>query len=298
MGIRIDELNPTSTPSTDHKIAAMKDGQTVYLLVAQILGLIDNATVQAAIAAAMSDNSFDDTDEAVYLSGSTVKRGTISGLISSIFKTARTIANAQFASASFKLFNAAGTPRALMFNTTALTADRALTLPDASVTIPPIIQSGWTEIAPVATTSGSAIDWPSIPANVTDIELWFNGVSVSGTDSLVLQLGTGGTQTTSGYVSGSGLAGSNSGSFRIAATNGLALFTNTATYAATGRLSLHRTNGNTWISDHSMLLDPSAGTTICGGGSIALGGPLDNIRLTRQTGAQTFDAGSVQVRYR
>jgi hypothetical protein len=65
--------------------------------------------------------------------GAVFAKVTLTNVIASIFKTARTIANAQFAAATFKLFNAAGTPRALTFVTTALTADRTLTLPDANV---------------------------------------------------------------------------------------------------------------------------------------------------------------------
>lgn len=39
-GIRIDELNTSSTPSEDHVVPAMKDGQTVKLTVGQILDLL------------------------------------------------------------------------------------------------------------------------------------------------------------------------------------------------------------------------------------------------------------------
>jgi hypothetical protein len=133
MGIRIDALDATATPSRDHEVPAMNDGATVRLSVDQMLGLIEASDVQAGVAAATSDDTFADTDELSYLSGSTLKRGTLTGLLASIFKTARTIANAQFASATFKLFNAAGTPRALTFNTTALSADRVGTFPDADV---------------------------------------------------------------------------------------------------------------------------------------------------------------------
>ncbi|MEN3146117.1 hypothetical protein ABCW43_02260 [Neorhizobium sp. IRAMC:178] len=93
----------------------------------------------AVLTGATSDDTFADANELIYLDGATAKRGTLLGLISSIFTTARTIASAQFASASFKLFNAAGTPRALTFDTTALTADRAITMPNANVNLGDII---------------------------------------------------------------------------------------------------------------------------------------------------------------
>ena len=156
MGIRIDALDATATPSRDHEVPAMNDGATVRLSVDQMLGLIEAGDVQAGIAAATSDNTFDDTDELAYLTGSTVKRGTLTGLLSSIFKTARTIANAQFASASFKLFNAAGTPRALSFDTTALTADRVITMPNANVTLAtPVLTKEYVSAGQTITSAGS-----------------------------------------------------------------------------------------------------------------------------------------------
>ncbi|WP_105435683.1 hypothetical protein [Neorhizobium tomejilense] len=88
---------------------------------------IHNAATKAALA---------DADEMAVIdtaAANVLKKFTLANLISSIFKTARTILNAQFDAASFKLFNAAGTPRALTFVTTALTADRSVTMPDANV---------------------------------------------------------------------------------------------------------------------------------------------------------------------
>jgi len=163
MGIRIDALDPVVAASRSHAVPAMKDDATVKLAVGQIIDLvIDGApanldtlnklaaaigddpafaatlataldTKAALLSAGTSDNTLTDTDELAYVTGAVQKRGTLAGLVSSIFTTARTIANGQFAAATFKLFNAAGTPRALTFNTTALTADRSVTLPDANV---------------------------------------------------------------------------------------------------------------------------------------------------------------------
>ena len=66
----------------------------------------------------------------------------------------------------------------------------------------------------VASTSGTSIDFTSIPSWVKKITVIFNQVSVSGTSSTLIQLGTGSTTyTTTGYVgggailSGSGVGG-------------------------------------------------------------------------------------------
>ena len=83
--------------------------------------------------AALENNTFADADRLVKLGEEGLEIGTVAGFISSIFKTARTIADAVFASATFKLKNAGG--YALTFNTSAQTADRVVMLPDADVTL-------------------------------------------------------------------------------------------------------------------------------------------------------------------
>ncbi len=75
-------------------------------------------------------------------------------------------------------------------------------------------------------------------------------------------------------------------------------YSNAATFAHTGIVSFHRTTGDTWVSSHSLLGDPTVGNALAGGGAISLAGALNNIRLRTPGGAATFDAGSVQVRYR
>lgn len=134
-------LAPEALDTIEELAAASEsNSDLIDLLEAAVALKADAATTTAALAgkedllsAATSDSTFDDTDEVVYLTGTTRKRGTLAGLITSIFKAARVIANAQFAAATFKLFNAAGTPRALTFDITALTADRKISMPDADV---------------------------------------------------------------------------------------------------------------------------------------------------------------------
>lgn len=137
MGVQINELPAAASAQSDHEIPAQRGGQTVKLTVAQIIAAIQN--IGLYISGATAKTSLVDAD-LIGISDSAasnvLKKTTLAQLVSSIFTTARTIANAQFASATFKLFNAAGTPRALSFVTTALTADRTVTLPDGNVTLP------------------------------------------------------------------------------------------------------------------------------------------------------------------
>ena len=53
----------------------------------------------------------------------------------------------------------------------------------------------------VASTSGTSIDFTSIPSWVKRITLMFSGVSTTSTSNVQIQIGTGGTPTTSGYFS-------------------------------------------------------------------------------------------------
>ncbi|WP_105419186.1 hypothetical protein [Neorhizobium sp. T25_27] len=69
------------------------------------------------------------------------RKTTVDGIVDGAFRTTAMWSDVQVASASFKIFNAAGTPRALTFNTTALTADRAATWPDANVDLGDIVKA-------------------------------------------------------------------------------------------------------------------------------------------------------------
>jgi len=145
----------------------------------------------------------------------------------------------------------------------------------------------------VASTSGTSIDFTSIPSWVKRVTVMFNGVSTNGTSLLQIQLGAG-SVTTSGYNSGAWTANtSNSGLI----TSGLILNANNAASAAYyGNIIISGLGSNTWVSSHS-LGGPSGGYQCVGGGSIALGGTLDRVRITTVNGTDTFDAGSINILY-
>ena len=115
--------------------------------------------VGTQIAAASSDNTFDDTDELGYVTGSTLKRGTFSGLISSLFNGTRAIANGVFLAASFAWQNAGGFRRT--HDISGHTANRATNWPDGPVTIPAGTLAATTDVIGVSQTwqnvSGSRV---------------------------------------------------------------------------------------------------------------------------------------------
>ena len=79
-------------------------------------------------------------------------------------------------------------------------------------------------------TSGTEIDFTSIPANVYRVTVMFDGVSTNGTSNLMLRIGDSGGNEDTGYAGGAA-AGVGSGSF-ASRTNGFCLSYNNNSQAA------------------------------------------------------------------
>ena len=142
----------------------------------------------------------------------------------------------------------------------------------------------------VATTSGTEVDYGSIPSGTKRITVMFNGVSGNGSDNSVLvQLGTSSGLTTSGYVAlttwGSG-AVQDSGGFIVYGIN--------STNTISGILTICHMGSNLFVGSHAVRYNSSTG--VFGGGHVQLGGTLDRLRI-RPNGSDSFDAGSVNVMY-
>ncbi len=158
--------------------------------------------------------------------------------------------------------------------------------------------TGMTLTTSVASTSGTNIDFASLPTTVKRVTLMLNGVSLSGTSQIRIRLGYGGgTITTSGYsgVAAAQITGTSasaiSAGFDVQST-----FTS-ASNTFTGSVVLTCLTGNTWMC--SGVLAVQGGTTAIAviSGSVALSGTLDRVRLTSVNGTDTFDAGTVNIVY-
>ena len=157
------------------------------------------------------------------------------------------------------------------------------------------IQSG----TAVASTSGTSIDFTSIPSWVKRITVMFNGVSLSSTAQVLIQLGVGSTPTTTGYLSGQvyvliGGGGTNGTS----STSGFVLQAGAAVYTLNGSLTLNLLNSSTnlWTGSGVMYNQTSVPLITSSAGVVALSGTLGMVRITT-TGADTFDAGSINILY-
>ena len=144
-----------------------------------------------------------------------------------------------------------------------------------------------------ASTSGTSIDFTGIPSWVKRVTVMFNGVSLSGTSNLLVQIGAG-SVTSSGYAS-TYSAGSGSTISSANSTAGFIMLSGLAAAIASGVMTIQNINSNTWVSGHTIKSNTT--NTSFGGGDVALGGTLDRVRITTVNGTDTFDAGSINILY-
>ena len=151
----------------------------------------------------------------------------------------------------------------------------------------------------VASTSGTSIDFTSLPSWVKRITVMLAGVSTSGTSIPIIQIG-GGSVETSGY-SGSVMitvdANVTSGALWAASAISLNKTGSVgATQALQGHVVLTLVSGNLWVisglyavtADSRMIQTAGIKTTSA---------TLDRLRITTAGGTDTFDAGSVNILY-
>ena len=148
----------------------------------------------------------------------------------------------------------------------------------------------------VASTSGTSIDFTSIPSWVKRITVMFNGVSTNGTSKVIIQIGSGSVVAT-GYV---GSVGNVTNAGATTASNFSTGFTlddiSNASGVRYGTAVLSNVTSNTWVESATIGRSDSTGASF-GGGSLALSGTLDRVRITTVNGTDTFDAGSINILY-
>ena len=144
----------------------------------------------------------------------------------------------------------------------------------------------------VASTSGTSIDFTSIPSWVKRITVMFDRVSTNGTSFVQVQLGTSGGFVITGYVS----AASNTGT-GISSTTGFVLYSSTASDSRIGTMSLNLISGTRWIANGNTIIGTTANLNFPQAGTVDISGTLDRVRITTVNGTDTFDAGSINIMY-
>jgi hypothetical protein len=147
-----------------------------------------------------------------------------------------------------------------------------------------------------STGSPTSMDFTGIPSGTLRIHVMFVGISTNGTSVPLLQLGDSGGIETTGYwtrtssESGANVySGSNQAGFGVGGTG--------AANTLYGEMTLSRATatGNIWVINGENAIGTSGGVTAKG--SKTLTTELDRIRLTTVNGTDTYDAGTVYVRY-
>lgn len=177
-----------------------------------------------------------------------------------------------------------------------ITANRTLTLTtgDADRTFTYSQDSGTPTLGTLtATTSGTSATFSSIPSWVTKIDVSINQISTNGTNNWTIQIGDAGGLETTGYTSAATSVG---GSGSTSTTHFILTGTTVAAglYSGIVSLVLMDASTNLWACSASIARTDSAGLHQ-GAGTKALTATLD--RLEFASGGNTFDAGSINIRY-
>lgn len=144
-----------------------------------------------------------------------------------------------------------------------------------------------------ASTSGTSIDFTSIPSWVKRITVIFNGVSTNGSSNPLIQTGTSGGVVSSGYL---GATVNYVGSGASNPTTGFALASDSSSNIISGTLVITNITGNTWVAS-GLFVTSNTPFAMYSGGNIALAATLDRVRITTVNGTDTFDAGSINILY-
>jgi hypothetical protein len=158
--------------------------------------------------------------------------------------------------------------------------------------------TGLTLGTPVDTTSGSAVDYGSLPAGIKQITINFDRVSSSAGTFFGVRIGTGGSPDNTGYTGGSGaistvadttVGTANTSGFNTESIGVGALLSGSIT------LTLLDPTSNIWVASGVLTANAAAHNTLIVSGRKALSGALDIVRI--YPGAGTFDNGSVNIAY-
>jgi hypothetical protein len=188
------------------------------------------------------------------------------------------------------------TSGSIVLDAPAVSGSTVLTLPVGTGTVVANnVNSAIVSGTAVASTSGTSIDFTSIPSWVKRITVMFNEVSLNGSANILIRLGTSAGVVSTGYISTSNIFNNASGSSGSSSTSGFLVFDGTAAYSLSGTCVITLVSSNNFVSTHSYKVNTT--NIVLGSGSISLGGTLDRVRITSDNGTDTFDAGTINILY-
>lgn len=150
----------------------------------------------------------------------------------------------------------------------------------------------WTELSLTSLSSGTVFDFTSFPSTVSEIEIDFLDASLSGTDHILVQLRASGL-INSGYTGSSTIEGRST----VTSTSGFVIQGGNAARSSFGRIRLSKFSSAGWIATHQAY-ESVEGFNLSGTSKVTgLSATVDGVRFGR-SGTNTFDGGTVKVRYR
>lgn len=256
---------------------------------------VGNAAVLGSFTAAQLNTALSDAD--IVVSGANSSITSLTGLTTPLSVAQGGTAGATAADARTALGAAKSGANSDITSLTALTAgglpnNSVLTddIADAQVT-PAKLSQPLTSGTAVATTSGTSIDFTSIPSWVKRITVMLSGVSGSSTGDMSIRLGTASGFEATGYATATWTSNTNNTNF----TTGFFLKTaRGAADASSGHFVFTLVGSNTWVGSGTIARTDAADMSVAGG-SKTLAGTLDRIQLVISSGA--FDDGSMNILY-
>lgn len=149
------------------------------------------------------------------------------------------------------------------------------------------------------TATGTSVDFTGIPSWVKRITVMFNGVSVSGSSNIQVQIGDSGGVENTGYVA-TAFGVANTGNIMTAAssTSGFPVTSvGSANNTIAGSLIISLQTGTTWVVNGSVSQTVGGTGGFSSGGTKTLSDVLDRVRITTVNGTDTFDAGTINILY-
>ena len=149
---------------------------------------------------------------------------------------------------------------------------------------------------PLATTSGTNIDFTSLPSSAKKITVMFDGVSTNGTSSFLVQIGDSGGVEATGYKCQGFYFSTGGGNANFTTGFGINTAAQVTTIYGQIELSLLDSSTNTW-SCSGVFSEPVLGVSMYTSGAKSLSATLDRVRITTVSGTDTFDAGKINILY-
>ena len=152
--------------------------------------------------------------------------------------------------------------------------------------------TGLTRETEQATTSGTSVEWTSLPSTITRITVVFNAVA-GGTDIPMVQIGDSSGFKTSGYTGRSSNIDAGAPSLG-SVTTGFGTCQSNNGGSITGNMTINNISGDVWVASFNGV--QTGGDMVIGTGVVTLGSTLDRVKVT-SVSSSTFSGGSVNIIY-